>query len=84
MEAKLGVNLHLNEKLGGQMNTSVDNPMNGYGVLIQNEHIDIYSKTGFFGKSPSQSLGIVSNWKLQRLNGYFGNRNFYGLEKEVI
>ena len=81
MEAKFGVNAHLNEKLGGQIGTTIDDPSLGYGVLLQNEHIDIYSKTGFFGKSPSQSLGIVSNWKLQKLNGYFGNRNFYGLEK---
>ncbi|MDG1350631.1 MAG: TonB-dependent receptor [Crocinitomicaceae bacterium] len=81
MEAKFGVNAHLDEKLGGQMNTEFNNSNEDYGVLLQNEHIDFYTKTGFFGKSPGQSFGIVSNWKYQKLNGYFGNRNFYGLEK---
>lgn len=81
MEAKLGMNAHLDEKLGGQINTSFDGQTEGYGVLLQNEHIDFYTKTGFFGKKPSQSFGVVSNWKYQKLNGYFGNRNFYGLER---
>jgi len=83
MEMKFGFNAHKDEKLGGQMNTETNNQSDGYGVLLNNTHFDVFTKTGIFGKKPSQSLGIISNWKYQELNGYFGNRNFSGLEKRA-
>jgi len=79
MEAKLGFNIHGDVKNGGQVGSVED--MNLYGVQINNSHFDFFTKTGFFGKKPTQSLGIVTNWKYQLLDGNFGPRYFAGEEK---
>lgn len=93
MEAKLGVNLHLDTKLGGQLDYMDD--ANGFGwgsgitdptkfgVQINSNHFDAFAKTGFFGKHPTQSLGIITKWKYEMIDGNFGNRYFAGLEKRA-
>ena len=88
MEAQFGVNAYQNRKLGGQtsFNRGDENmapPVTKYGVLINSKHLDLYGKTGFFGKRPMQSLGIVYNIKQQEINGQFGPRIFSGLEKRA-
>ena len=77
MEAKLGFNIHEDVKNGGQIGSIV----NPYGVQINNTHFDVFTKTGFFGKTPAQSLGIITNWKYQLIDGNFGVRYFTGEEK---
>jgi len=77
MEAKLGFNIHEDIKNGGQLSSTA----NPYGVQINNSHFDLFTKTGFFGEKPSQSLGIITNWKYQLIDGNFGNRSFAGEEK---
>lgn len=94
MEAKLGVNIHLNTKLGGQIgyveepnsfgwNTDWDTDPSKFGLQINRNHIDVFSKTGFFGKHPSQSIGIITKWKYEMIDGNFGNRFFAGEEKRA-
>lgn len=94
MEAKLGVNIHLNTKLGGQIgyveepnsfgwNTDWDTDPSKFGLQINRNHIDVFSKTGFFGKNPSQSIGIITKWKYEMIDGNFGNRFFAGEEKRA-
>lgn len=94
MEAKLGVNIHLNTKLGGQIgyveepnsfgwNTDWDTDPSKFGLQINSNHIDVFSKTGFFGKNPSQSIGIITKWKYEMIDGNFGNRFFAGEEKRA-
>ena len=92
MEAKLGMNVHFDSKLGGQIGY-VENPgivswnsnwttdPTKFGVQINSDHFDVFTKTGFFGKTPSQSLGIITNWKYERIDGNFGNR-FFGAEEK--
>lgn len=80
MESKFGINAHTDSKMGGQMGATSTDPTK-YGVNLNNDHIDLFLKTGFFGKKPSQSLGIISNLKYQRLDGFFGNRFYSGVEK---
>jgi len=85
MEAQFGINFYRDRKVGGQT-TFFRNEENqvdtiNYGVLINSKHIDIYGKTGFFGKRPMQSLGIVYNIKHQEIDGFFGLKTFSGLEK---
>ena len=77
MEAKLGFNIHEDVKNGGQIGSIV----NPYEVQINNTHFDVFTKTGFFGKTPAQSLGIITNWKYQLIDGKFGVRYFAGEEK---
>lgn len=86
MEAQFGVNLYQDKKVGGQTSffqgdEDIPTLDPKYGFLINSKHIDFYGKTGFFGKKPLQSLGIVYNIKQQEINGLFGNRNFEGSEK---
>ena len=94
MEAKLGMNIHLDTKLGGQIgyveepnsfgwNTDWDIDPSKFGLQINSNHIDAFSKTGFFGKHPSQSLGIITKWKYEMIDGNFGNRFFAGEEKRA-
>jgi outer membrane cobalamin receptor len=82
MEAQLGVQAYADDKTGGQMSFSKQNPV-GYGMTLQSQHISAFSKTGFFGKKPGQSLGVIANVKYQDLNGFYGLRNFTGKEKRV-
>ena len=94
MEAKLGMNIHLDTKLGGQIG-SVDKPNafgwnndwdtdpSKFGLQINSNHINVFSKTGFFGKHPSQSIGIITKWKYEMIDGNFGNRFFAGEEKRA-
>ena len=85
MEAQFGINFYRDRKVGGQTSffRNKENQVDtvNYGVLINSKHIDIYGKTGFFGKRPMQSLGIVYNIKHQEIDGFFGLKNFSGLEK---
>ena len=85
MEAQFGINFYRDRKVGGQTSffRNQENQVDtvNYGVLINSKHIDIYGKTGFFGKRPMQSLGIVYNIKHQEIDGFFGLKNFSGLEK---
>jgi outer membrane cobalamin receptor len=85
MEAQFGINFYRDRKVGGQTSffRNEENKVDtiNYGVLINSKHIDIYGKTGFFGKRPMQSLGIVYNIKHQEIDGFFGLKNFSGLEK---
>ena len=85
MEAQFGINFYRDRKVGGQTSffRNEENQVDSinYGVLINSKHIDIYGKTGFFGKRPMQSLGIVYNIKHQEIDGFFGLKTFSGLEK---
>ena len=85
MEAQFGINFYRDRKMGGQTSffRNEENQVDtiNYGVLINSKHIDIYGKTGFFGKRPMQSLGIVYNIKHQEIDGFFGLKTFSGLEK---
>jgi outer membrane cobalamin receptor len=85
MEAQFGINFYRDRKVGGQTSffRNEENQVDtiNYGVLINSKHIDIYGKTGFFGKRPMQSLGIVYNIKHQEIDGFFGLKTFFGLEK---
>lgn len=81
MEAQIGFNSYLDQKVGGQMNYK-RNPASGlYGVELDSKHIDVFAKTGFFMKKPYNSLGIVYNLKYQETDARFGNHVFNGEEK---
>jgi hypothetical protein len=80
MEAQLGVQAYTDNKMGGQMSYTRAQPI-GYGMELASEHLSIFSKTGFFGKKPAQSLGVIAQFKLQNMSGLYGLRNFSGSEK---
>ncbi|NBX81239.1 MAG: TonB-dependent receptor [Flavobacteriales bacterium] len=87
-EIQFGINAYQDRKVGGQTTfyrgLGIEpNPNSSYGVILNSKHIDIFAKTGFFGKKPMQSLGIVYNLKYQDMNGQFGIRPFSGIEKRA-
>jgi len=82
MEAQIGITANLDDKIGGQTSFFQNNPI-GYGVVIANKHLDLFGKTGFFGKKPMQSLGIIYQFKIHQLDGQFGSRIFEGDEKRA-
>ena len=82
MEAQFGFNVYQDRKTGGQISFYRDNP-NGYGVVMNARHADVYAKTGFFTKKPLRSFGVVYNLKYQNVNGAFGIRDFQGEEKRA-
>lgn len=89
MEGKIGINAYVDKKVGGQsgFERSMANSTNPsslpYGVVIDSKHADAFAKTGFFGKKPLQSVGIIYHVKFHELNGQFGPRTFNGLEKRA-
>jgi outer membrane cobalamin receptor len=82
MEAQLGLQAYVDQKLGGQTTYSKEAPI-GYGMELASEHLSIFSKTGFFGRKPAQSLGIIAQLKFQNMNGLYGLRSFIGTEKRA-
>jgi outer membrane receptor for ferrienterochelin and colicins len=82
MEAQLGLQAYSDEKLGGQMSYTPAEPI-GYGMELASKHLSVFSKTGFFGKKPAQSLGVIAQLKYQELNGLYGSRIFNGNEKRA-
>lgn len=80
MEAQIGVQAYADQKIGGQITYTKASPV-GYGMQLASEHLSVFSKTGFFGKKPAQSLGIIAQFKLQNMSGLYGLRNFSGHEK---
>lgn len=80
MEAQLGIQAYVDQKIGGQSTYTKANPV-GYGMELASEHLSLFSKTGFFGKKPAQSLGVVAQLKYQNMSGLYGNRFFNGREK---
>ncbi|MEN9304272.1 MAG: hypothetical protein RL264_2701 [Bacteroidota bacterium] len=88
MEAQLAMNVYHDRKLGGQTSfyrgSEIEpNPTVPYGVMMNARHADIFAKTGFFGKRPQQSLGIIYNLKFQDVNGLMGLRSYSGEEKRA-
>jgi outer membrane receptor for ferrienterochelin and colicins len=83
MESQLGINTYYEQKLGGQMGYYTQRKDSIYGVYVENRHIDVFAKTGFFLKHPYESIGIVYNLKYHETNAKFGNRIFKGDEKRA-
>ncbi|MFM6946569.1 MAG: TonB-dependent receptor domain-containing protein [Flavobacteriales bacterium] len=82
MEAQLGLQAYVDQKNGGQTSYTQASPT-GYGMQQQSKHLSVFSKTGFFGKKPGQSVGLIANLKYQDLQGFYGLRAFQGSEKRA-
>jgi outer membrane receptor protein involved in Fe transport len=78
MEAQLGFNAYLDEKLGGEINAS-----NPYQVTTNTKHLDVFAKTGFFLKKPTNSIGVVYALKRHDISSKFGNNRFNGFENRA-
>ena len=76
MEAQFGVYGYLDHRFAGQ---SPFHPgLFPFHMEMGNQHLEFYSKTGFFGKKPEATLGIIQQIKYHNTSGYFGGNSFGG------
>ncbi|NBV67456.1 MAG: TonB-dependent receptor [Flavobacteriia bacterium] len=82
MEAQFGVNAYVDNRVSGQYASDLSGET--YTMNAGNKHVDLFAKTGFFGKKPAQSLGVIYHAKYHELEGMYGTRNFQGTEKRAF
>lgn len=85
---QVGVNVLLEDRLGGQMNAEKEmTPMFGgvYGINIKTNRISGYMKTGIVSKDQRTALAFLSNIAAHKTNAFFGTtiydateNRFYG------
>ena len=84
LTAQLGLKALLESRQGGQMdfNYSTDyNTTKHYGIGINTESMEYFSKTGYLFDKPGRSIGLQTSGKWQMQDMYFGLRNYIGEEK---
>lgn len=84
MEAQCGVYSYTDKRLSGQLAAGLPLGAMPYTMKGNNQHIEGYAKTGFFGKHPGESVGIIQSVKLHRIDGSYGLRNFRGEESRYF
>lgn len=70
MEAQLSVYGYYDDRFAGQSPFSP--ALFPFHVMLNNQHIEVTTKTGFFGKHQGESLGIINHLKWHKTDGYFG------------
>lgn len=84
MEAQFGVYSYLDKRLSGQLASGLPVGSMAYTMKGENQHVEAYAKTGFFGRHPGESVGIIQSAKFHRLEGNYGLREFRGEEKRYF
>lgn len=76
MEAQIGVYVYSDDRISGQFNdTMAQLP---YQMNLNNKHFETFLKTGFFGKKPGESLGLIQSFKWHETGGAFGVNSIGG------
>jgi hypothetical protein len=70
MEAQFSVYGYYDDRFAGQSPFSP--ALFPFHMVLLNQHLEATAKTGFFGKRPGESLGIINHVKLHRTGGFFG------------
>ena len=76
MEAQFSVYGYYDDRFAGQ--SSFSPALFPFHMALSNQHLEATAKTGFFGKHPGESLGIINHVKLHRTGGYFGGNSIGG------
>lgn len=84
MEAQFGIYSYLDNRLSGQIGKILPIGISPYLMTGKNQHLEGYVKTGFFGKHPGESFGIIQSAKMHYLEGNYGSRTFVGEEKRYF
>lgn len=82
-ETRFGLKATYADKQGGQINYSPDATQPMYGVNLYTNHLELFSKNGFFMKKRKQgSIGLISQAKYHYLKNTFGNTVYEGTQKK--
>jgi len=76
MEAQCSVYGYYDDRFAGQSPFSP--ALFPFHMVLSNQHLEATAKTGFFGKHPGESLGIINHVKLHRTEGFFGGNAIGG------
>lgn len=83
-EARWGGSYLNDERIGGQV-TGIQYPytnLTPYGIFINNEKWEMYSKTGFvFRKKPGTSTGLQLSYLNHRMDNLYGTSSYNALQK---
>ncbi len=84
-EAKFGFKGTYVDKLGGQLgSTRNDDGSLKWNASFQTEHLELFSKNGFFLKNrPFGSIGIIGQAKYHHMLNHFGNNSYEGTQKKI-
>lgn len=82
-ETRFGLKASIADKHGGQINFNPDATEPMYGVGLYTNHLELFSKNGFFMKNRKfGSIGLVSQGKYHYLKNTFGNTVYEGTQKK--
>jgi hypothetical protein len=82
IRAQIGVTYTNDDKVGGQIGYTEENPNGLYGVLRKTERIDVWGKVGFvFPVKRYQSLGLQWSYSNHDQDLLFGKRRYQGIQK---
>ena len=84
LTAQFGIKALMENRRGGQsnFNYSTDYKTNrSYGIGINTNSMDYFSKTGYLFEKPGRSIGLQTSGKWQMQDMYFGLRRYNGEEK---
>lgn len=76
MEAQFAVYGYYDDRFAGQSPFSP--ALFPFHMVLSNHHIEATAKTGFFGRHPGESLGIINHVKWHRTGGFFGGNAIGG------
>jgi len=84
LTAQFGIKALMENRRGGQsnFNYNTDYKTNrSYGIGINTNSMDYFSKTGYLFEKPGRSIGLQTSGKWQMQDMYFGLRRYNGEEK---
>ena len=80
-EGMFGVKFMTEERKGGQLGYFDSNePAGFYGIKINTNRFEIFSKTGFFLNRPATSIGWINSYNYHDMNSFFGLNTYMGTQ----
>lgn len=83
IHAQLGIKILNEERIGGQLSydPSIPNNLsNGYGININTNRYEVFTKTAYLFKRPGTNFGLINSFIHHRQNSIFGLQNYNAIE----
>lgn len=83
-ETRFGIKGTYADKKGGEINFDKNAAEPMYGVGLYTNHLELFSKNGFFMKKRKQaSIGLIGQAKYHYMKNTFGNTVYEGTQKKI-
>jgi len=87
VEGQIGLRGVYDDHVGGQVGFSPSmamDPDRPYGIRNTNRTLEAFTKTAYlFPGERDNSMALITNWRINDLNTYFGLRTYTGLERSI-